>query len=194
MNEQLIEKIRKYALSEIEKYNLPLKEHFEAANQKGQELAEKLSADKEIVLLGTMLMDVKLGQAIKEGRGKEHVAMSAAYARELLAKFNLPVEKEKKIINCIEAHHKEVHFICKEAEICANADCYRMLVPKNLFLLIAAKITVGWSLQDALNFAYYKLEEKHNILTLEMCKKELEPNYQMLKKLFEACDAKPVMK
>ena len=192
--QEVIQKAMQMAVKEIEETGLPLRIHFDSANEKGQELAEKLGADKEVVLLGTMLMDVKIGQANKEGRNKEHVAMSAAYARELLAEFNLPAEKVKKVLNCIEAHHKDVPFICKEAEICANADCYRMLVPKNLFLLIAAKITLGWSLQDALNFAYYKVEEKHNILTLEMCKKELESNYQMLRKLFEALEAKPVIK
>ncbi len=81
-----------------------------------------------------------------------------------LEKYPLTKEEQKKIINCVEAHHKGVKFNCVEAEICANADCYRFLHPK--------------------------MNEKHKILSLDICKKELEPYYQEFKKLFEKASEK----
>jgi len=39
-------------------------------------LAEKLKADKNVVLLGTLPMDCKLGQAFKERRLKDHTELS----------------------------------------------------------------------------------------------------------------------
>ena len=43
----IIEKARKHALSEIEKYGLPPLFLFNSAFEVGQELAEKLDVDKE---------------------------------------------------------------------------------------------------------------------------------------------------
>ena len=118
--------------------------------------------------------------------------MSVTAAKKLLAEFNLPEEKVKKVLNCIEAHHKAIPFTCKEAEICANADCYRFIYPKNVFAFIVKNVAVeNMSLENSINFAYYKLEEKHRILSLDVCKKELKGYYQMFKKMFEECNAKP---
>jgi hypothetical protein len=76
-------------------------------------------------------MDLKLGQAFKEGRSQDHVQMSVDAVRVFLDRFDdLDTSKKEKIINCVEAHHKDVPFTCIEAEICANADCYRFLHPK----------------------------------------------------------------
>ncbi len=191
-SEKIIGKVRQFALAEIEKHGLPSQLNWETSNTKGQEIAEKLNVDKDVVLLGTMLMDLKLGEAVRGAKKtKEHVAMSANTAQEILAEFNLPVEKKKKIINCIEAHHKDVPFVCKEAEICANADCYRFILPRNVFEFIADLRKEGMTIEKAINFAYFKLEEKHNILSLDICKEELEQHYKTFKKIFESINAKP---
>ena len=50
---KIIQKAEEYALTEIEKYGLPPKFTFDAANTKGEELAKKLNADISIVMLGT---------------------------------------------------------------------------------------------------------------------------------------------
>src|SRR3989344_1198819 len=121
----IIEESRKYALSEIEKYGAPTLIAFEISEKKAIELARKLKADETIVRVGIVLMDVKLGQALKEGRLKEHVAMSSQASKVFLEKYNLDEKTKNKIINCIEAHHKKIKFSCIESEICGNADCYR---------------------------------------------------------------------
>ncbi len=191
-SEQVIQKAKELAISEIEKYGLPSMVNWETSNAKGQEIAEKLGADKNIVLLGTILMDLKLGEAVRLAKKpKEHVAMSVKAAEEFLSQFKISEEIKKKVLNCIKAHHKDVPFSCKEAEICANADCYRFILPQNVFEFVADLRKEGMPLQKAVNFAYYKLEEKHKIVSLDICKQELEPHYQTFKKIFENMNAKP---
>ena len=70
---ELIKESRKYAISEIEKYGSPPMILFEIAEKKAIELAEKFNADKNIVLIGIYLMDIKLGQALKENKVSEWI-------------------------------------------------------------------------------------------------------------------------
>lgn len=79
-------------------------------------------------------MDLKLGQASEEKRISDHVKMSSDVARLFLEQNNVEPLDIAKILNCIEAHHGEIAFQSLEAEICANADCYRFIHPKGFFL------------------------------------------------------------
>ena len=103
----IIEESKKYALSEIDKFGTPISVHFEISEKKALELADKLKADKRIVQIGVCLMDLKLGQALKENRLSEHIQMSIEASKEFLEKFDLDRESTDKIINCIEAHHRD---------------------------------------------------------------------------------------
>jgi len=184
MNE-IIEKARQYALSEIEKYSSPKIEHFELSNVKGQEIAEKLRVDKDIVMLGIILMDLKLGECVKNNKVSEHIEESSKAALEFLKKSNLSKEIIKKIINCVEAHHATKQFICKEAEICANADCYRFL---SLRGFVGGLILFGnrdANINSVLDEVEAKVDEKYKILSLDVCKEELEPQYKIIKKVIE---------
>lgn len=178
----LIQESREYALAEIEQYGSPIPIHFYIAEEKAIELAEKLNADKIIVKTGIVLMDLKIGQAIQEKRVNEHVAMSVKASKEFLEKFNLDQETKNKIINCVEAHHKHVPFTCIEAEICANADCYRFIHPKGFFAYLHLLGKRNSSFEDALKQSEIKLDEKYNILSLDICKLELKEYYKILKK------------
>ncbi len=178
----LTREAREYALSEIEKYESPILVHFEISEQKAIELAKKLDADETIARVGIVLMDLKLGQALKENRLKEHVSMSAEASKVFLKKFNLDKETEDKIINCIEAHHKDVDFKCIEAEICANADCYRFIHPRGFFAYLTLLGTRYDDFDDCLSQVETKLDEKKNILSLDICKEELNGYYTTFKK------------
>jgi len=133
----IVKKSRNFALSEIEKFGVPHLIHFEIAEKKAIQLAEKLNADKEIVQIGVYLMDVKLGQAMKEGKLSQHVEMSSRAGKKFLEQFDLDAVSKNQIINCIEAHHGMIPFGSVEAEICANADCYRFIHPRGFFLFLA---------------------------------------------------------
>jgi hypothetical protein len=181
--EEAIEKAEEFALAEIEKYGTPLKLHFDSVNTKGVELAEQLNANKNIVQIGTRLMDVKVGEAVAHNKIKEHVKMSSEATKEFLLQFKIEFEDLDKIINCIEGHHKDIGWNCIEAEICANADCYKFLVVKNLIAYIKLLNKRGLGIDEGLRIAKEKVEEKWSILSLDTCKKELEPHYKIIKEM-----------
>lgn len=177
---EVIKKAKEY--SEIETGDL-IKPLFIIANDAGQVLAEKLNANKDIVMLGTLFMDLKRNQAVKENRLQDHTKMSLDAGMEFLAQFNIDKEIMDKIPNCIEAHHGDIPYKCIEAEIVANADCYKFLHPKGFiqFIGILSKRTDDFA--KNLNDIDSKLDEKWKILSLDICKKELEEYYHMFKKI-----------
>lgn len=145
-------------------------------NNKALEIAKRLDADMFVVELGIRFMDSKLGFAIETNKAKDHVAMSSDFAKEILKKYNLDEATLNKIINCIEAHHKQVPFTCIEAEICANADCYKFLSSNCFFryLLYIGRDTKRFKDQsEMLQFSESKFNEKKGILSLSFCKDEL---------------------
>ena len=175
-----IQLVTQTALDEIEKYGTPSVLNFETANRIGQELAEKHNVHKETVLLGTMLMDIKIGECLKEDKLDEHIDRSMQEAKRLLTTIPFSKEDLDKVLNCIEAHHAQVPFTCKEAEIVANADCYRFLLPKNALYFFHELMAAGKTTEDAAAFTAQKVQEKHDIMSLPDCKQQLEPNYQAL--------------
>ncbi len=178
MYEEIIEKTKKLVAKETSQSVMPL---FDLANEVGQILAQKLNANKDIILLGTLLMDLKHKQAREEDRISEHVQMSLNASKKFLEQFDLDEETKKKIYNCIEAHHKDVPFMCIEAEICANADCYKFLHPKGVLLYVSILSLRGGSFEESLYNVEEKMDEKWNILSLDICKQELETYYNTFK-------------
>jgi hypothetical protein len=181
----IIQESKNLALKEIKKFGLPSPIHFEISEKKAIELAKKLNADKTIVQVGIYLMDLKLGQAFKDNKISQHVQMSSKATKEFLEKFDLNEGVKKKIINCVEAHHGQVPFICKEAEICANADCYRFIHPRGFFAYLTVLGKRNLQFNEALNLAESKLDEKYKILSLEICKKDLEKYYHQFKEFIK---------
>ena len=186
----IIKEAEKLALEEIKKYGMPKLEHFVLANEKGQELAVALGADQDTVLLGTMLMDLKIGQCLKEGRLADHVSDSSLAAQEFLKQFNLEPGMLSKIITCIESHHGLDTYPCLEAEICANADCYRFLSAEGFFHGLLIFGNRHGNLDEALSNLEKKLEEKHKIVSLKICQQELGANYYDFKRLIKAATRK----
>jgi pimeloyl-CoA synthetase len=181
---EIIEKAREWAMKEIEKYGgSPSKMNFDTSLKKGIELAEKFNADKKIVMLGCILMDIKLAECKNQGIIQEHVAKSVEASEEFLKQFDLDEGTTRKIVACIAEHHGAEKFNCMESEICANADCYRFIYPRNVFNFLADLMLGGKSLQESLEFVEKKLDEKHNILSLDVCKEELEHYYGQFKEL-----------
>jgi hypothetical protein len=183
---EIVREAEKFALSEIKKYGMPSLDSLELSNRKGKELSKKLGANSDIVQVGTNLMDIKLGQAFSEGKIGEHISMSAEAAREFLSRFRLEKGIAEKIINCIEGHHGTKKWVCKEAEICANADCYRFLLARSWLAYISDLGKRNMSVQEILGQAEKKADEKWGILSLEICKKELEPQYRLIKGIIQA--------
>jgi len=186
ISEKLASGSVEYAYSEIEKYGLPTKLHFDLSLKKGREIAEKLDADTALVQVGVALMDIKLGEAFSTGRLAEHVRMGVEAARDFLVKYELNGELREKIVNCIEAHHGAVPFSCLESEIVTNADCYRFMHPAGVIHYIGTLSKRGLTLEKLVEQAEAKLDEKYALLSLDVSKAELLPFYEDMKRIFAA--------
>jgi len=185
----IIEESGKLAKEMSEKYaKTPPFEHTELIVKKGQELAKILNADIKIVTISCYLIDVGLSKALQEGKIKEHIRISSEIAKEFLKRFNLPAEDKEKIINCIEAHHGGVKHSCIESEIVKNADNFRFLDPAGLLISLYHAQETGRSLSEWIKVAREKIEEKYKLVTLDICKKETEENYKIIKKFFNIID------
>ncbi len=92
ISRNLISKVQEFA--EIDG---PMETHQLIANETGRRLANNLKADKNIVLLGTLLMDCVIGVAIKENRLPDHIQMCFDKAKELLDLDNEITVEEKKM-------------------------------------------------------------------------------------------------
>jgi hydroxymethylpyrimidine pyrophosphatase-like HAD family hydrolase len=188
----IIQEARELAISEMEKFGLPNMTHFELSENKAIELADTLHADKLITQVGSYLMDLKLGQAFQENKVSRHIQMSVEATKDFLKKSDLDEASQQKIINCVEAHHGNIPFTCIEAEICANADCYRFINPKGFFVYLTILGKRNVNFYDCLENAESKMDEKYKILSLDICRQELEEYYQTLKKYITDAKAKNI--
>ncbi len=154
--------------------------HIHLANRKGQEIAQALNANKEVVILGTLLMDCALWEALQQGKLERHVDMSLEKAKEILSQFSEITEMEKEnIFHCISEHHGLVKFYSIESETVCNADCYRFASVEGT--IGGMKEFREMKLNELINLWLEKANEKWNALSLDICKKELEPQYYAIK-------------
>lgn len=183
ISDELKKKARELALAEIKKTESPSRAGWEISVDKGQWLAGQFEVYKDIVLLGTILMDYKLGEALEQGRLVEHTQMSKDAAQILLDEdVNITDNEKANILLCVEQHHGVNQFSSKEAEICCNADCYRFISVAGVVGGIASGKAMD--LDELVQLYKEKVEEKWSVLTLDICKKELEPQYKVIKDFF----------
>ena len=182
---KLFDIINKLALEEIEKFGGPSLNHYNLSLIKAEQIANIIDKkiDVNLVKCGIALMDIKLGECIKQGKQAEHVSESLKYAKQILLQNKVDSKTTQVLLNCVEAHHGKVPFLSIEAEIYANADCYRFIHPQGVFTFMQTVTNSGANHNDAINMVLAKLEEKHNIVSLPCVKAELEPLYNNIKQL-----------
>jgi len=186
ISKKLIKQAKELSYSDAKKFGAPSLFHIDLSIEKGQELASKLNAKKEIVLLGTILMDCALGTAMNMGKLKKHIEMSAKKAKELLNRFAEVTNDEKEdILNCVRQHHGVNKFYSLESEICCNADCYRFLSVKGV--IGGMKNSRDMTLDELIKLYLDKADEKWNTLTLDICKEELRPQYKAIREFLGIC-------
>jgi hypothetical protein len=190
-SKELADKIDAVARQEIAQYGLPTERHYNLSLQKGIELAGKLNADENLVKAGVALMDIKLGYAAKVlNEQPAHVKYCEEFAESLLKEFGVDEPFYSILINCVAAHHKvktaEYNpFGSIEAEIVANADCYRFIHPRGVMSFHATAVKRGLEHDKALNLVESKLDEKYGIMSLPEVKEELEPYYKAFKDILK---------
>lgn len=179
ISQETIKTIAHLAKQQAETTGTPSVFHVEYINDVAQRLAEELHARKDIVALGTNLMDYMVGVALTQNRVTEHVQMGEIEAKKILDTFSELTQEEKdEVIWCIREHHGVNKFHSLESEICCNADCYKFVSVKGFFGGLNAG--GGRSYEEALDVYKKKVEEKWNALSLPKYKKELEPQYKAI--------------
>jgi len=177
---KLLQQAKKLAYDEIDKTGMPLKLHVDLSCEVGKRLARELGANVDIVETGTLLMDCLIGKAIKEGKLPEHIQMSLERANELLEQSSLSKKEIENIRHCISEHHGAEKFYSLESEICCNADCYRFISIKGFSY--AVRYLRDMPFEDLTELLSKKTDEKWNVLSLDICKKELAGQYKILDK------------
>lgn len=181
--EKLSAILDKLAKEEMKKYGKPSDVNYVISMENGVKLAKLLNANEELVRCGVSLMDIKLGQAAEERKQPQHTEISKEYAEKVLTDLNVKKKTKDILLNCVAAHHGKVPFETLEAEIVANADCYRFMCPQGVFETHAIYTRGGLDHNKALEMTEMKLDEKFKILSLKPAKEELEPYYYIFKDL-----------
>ncbi len=179
----LIKKAKKLAYDENEKTGMPVKLHIDLSCNVGKKLAKNLKANTKIVEVGTLLMDCMIGQALKEGRMEDHVQMSLNKANQLLKTSSIDEKTKENIRHCISEHHGAKKFHSIESEICCNADCYRFASIKGFIYTI--RFLREMPFDDLLSLLEKKYKEKSNLLSLQVCKDELEEQRAIIQNLLK---------
>lgn len=173
-----LKQARKLAYDEVEKTGIPLRLHVDLACEVGKRLAKELGADVDIVEAGVLLMDCLIGRAIQAGKLEDHVKMSLGGANKLLNKSSLSDEEKENIRHCVLEHHGASKFYSLESEICCNADYYRFT--SVLGFSYGLRYLRDMPFKDLVGLLAKKVEEKWNLLSLDICKKELGPQHKIL--------------
>lgn len=174
---------RKLAYDEVEKTGMPLKLHVDLACEIGKRLAKGLGANVDIVEAGTLLMDCLIGQALQEGKLKDHIKISLDKANGLLGQSALSNEEKENIRHCILEHHGAKKFYSLESEICCNADCYRFTSIKGFSYTM--KYLRDMPFSDLVTLLEKKVDEKWGLLSLNICKKELADQHEIIERMLK---------
>lgn len=184
--QDLIKKCDDFNRLEIQKYNPDMKFLYELSLDMGIKLAETYKADVNIVKIAIAMMDSKLPEASYLKTPKKHIEMSSNVTKEILSDIDFLNEDIKEnIIKCVEEHHGTKGFFSIESEVVANADCYKFVHPKG-FLYYSSML--GRRFHDfdkEIEQLDFKLNEKHNTISLDIVKEELEPYYQFFQKAID---------
>lgn len=181
--EELIVKTDKFNREEIQKYNPDMEFLHDICLKAGIRLAKEYGADENIVKIALSMMDSKLPEASHLGKPKEHISMSSDVTKELLKDIDFLSEYDKKnIIKCVEEHHGVEKYFSIESEVCANANCYKFVHPKGILFYSSMLGRRFHDFNKELDQLEFKLNEKHNTISLSLVKDELESYYEFFQK------------
>ena len=176
---RILDKVDQFVRAEIETYGVPALEIYELPYPIAEKLAKKLRADPFIIKLGVRLMDCKLSEALNMNRLHTHVDISVTAAEQILKDQGCSRQLIKQVLACVKEHHN-TKFSSKEAEICANADCYKFLTLRGIMLYLHSLGKSHLPYDQALDRITKKIAEKWKILSLTTCKKELSAEYKKI--------------
>lgn len=181
--EELVIKADNFNREEIKKYNPDMEFLHDISLNAGIKLAKEYGADENIVKIALSMMDSKLPEASHLGVPKQHISMSSDATKEMLKDIDFLGEDIKEnIIKCVEEHHGVEKFFSIESEVVANADCYKFVHPKGVLYYSSMLGRRFHDFNKELEQLNFKLNEKHNTISLPLVKEELESYYEFFQK------------
>lgn len=188
MNQEIIEKVKKFVKKECEKpesnYGEAFEHHFKPTVKYAKELAEELNADKEAVMIAAWLHDIG---SIRHGRENHHET-GAKIAEKKLRELEYPEEKKKLVERCIRNHRgSKEHENKREAleeKIVTEADALSSFddIPG---LFQAAFIHEDLNREEARESIKNKLQRKWNQLHFEESREIVRPKYEAAMELLD---------
>ena len=180
ISESLISKAKEQAYVDSNTYGAPSIFQIDYSVEIGQKVADKVGANKKIVLLGTCFMDCMLGYAYSLNRLPEHIKMSHDKAKEILiSDKDITKEETDNVLNCVLEHHGSKSFYSLESEVVCNADCYKFSSVKGV--IGGIKYMRDMPIDSLVKLFNDKADEKWSALSLKYCKDELKEQYRLIK-------------
>ena len=183
INQKLLKISEKLLNQEIKKTGLPPIENHKVCLLYGERLSKAYKVNKDFISACLNFMDVKIGEAYLKKKLPKHMEMSLEATLKAIKSLKLNPKMINKISDCVLSHHGVKKYPSIEAEICANADCFKFLHPRGVFAFLVSLGKRGIALNEALNYAEQKMNEKIAIISLPEVKKEAKDYYQALMKL-----------
>lgn len=149
--------------------------HFVSVVKNAGELADRLGADKEVVLVAAWLHDIG---SIVDGRDNHHIT-GPKIAEKKLKELNYPSDKIELVKECIFNHRSSVGNKAKslEGQIIIEADALSNF--DNIAGIFKAAYSYeGKTQEEARESVRSKLEKKWNQLQFEDSKKIIKPKYE----------------
>ena len=166
--EKIKEKIRDYCFGDDYNYHvLPVVKYAKM-------LAEKTSADKEIVELAALLHDI----AVKDN-DDIHEKIGAERAAKILKDLNYSAAIIEKVKECILTHRTSGEPKTKEAEIIRNADAMAHI--DSLPFLIKVGLERTGNLNDAIEWVKRKIDKVDKKLTMPEARELIKEKYETIK-------------
>lgn len=157
----------------------------ELAVEKGKELAKKYGEDEMLIVVSLYLAHTVFSRVWMGEVQQKHPFLSAEFVQKFLMHWEIPKEKQKIILNAIEAHHGDVKTETKVAEIVKNAECFKFVTVEGALIWLHELGIRQIPYEEACDKVLKKMEQKRKLLTLEECIVEAEKNCLEIRKLFQ---------
>jgi uncharacterized protein len=182
----LVDKVKNEVMFEIENYKNSSEynydfwnEHIKYVYEEAVKLANKYSANIEIVELGALLHDIALIK--KVGTKVDHHINGAKLGKEILEKYNCSQDIKEKVIGCIYNHRSSKNATNLEEQCVCDADILAHFDNITMMYSVAFK-NPNTTLNDVREHMKKSFEKDFNDLS-EETKKDFTERYNMINKV-----------
>ena len=184
-----VEKAEKLMKKQTQKNKSPAWQLTRIAVCKGSELAKRHGVDESIVLISLYLSHCVFSPVWKGKVQKNHMKLSADFAKAYIKKWKIDEEDKKIILDSIAKHHDK-NFKEKTAEIVRNAKCFKFVTVKGALVFLHELGRRKENYDNAVMMVLKKARQKQRLLSIPDCIKEGNRNVEEIRKMFASDNIK----